>query len=175
MSRYTGHSKEAKIPIKVAIFTVSTSRYKRKMKNLEYVDESGLYVEKFLLKMGASVVFRDVIPDNISFIRDMVFKYENDVNVIIFIGGTGITPTDVTIEAIKPLLDKEITSFPTIFTFLSYEDVGTAVLPSRAIAGIRGRTLIICLPGSPGAVKLAMEKIVSLELGHLINMIYGFK
>ncbi|MGO3725906.1 MogA/MoaB family molybdenum cofactor biosynthesis protein, partial [Staphylococcus carnosus] len=93
-----------------------------------------------------------------------------DVDVIITTGGTGIAQRDVTIEAVTPLLSKEIEGFGELFRYLSYaEDVGTRALLSRAVAGTVGEQLIFSVPGSTGAVKLAMNKLIKPELNHLIH------
>lgn len=93
----------------------------------------------------------------------------SDIDVIITTGGTGIARRDVTIEAVKPLLDKEIEGFGELFRYLSYtEDVGTKALLSRAIAGTIMNKLIFTLPGSTGAVKLAMTKLIIPELNHMV-------
>ena len=93
-----------------------------------------------------------------------------DIDVIITTGGTGIAQRDVTIEAVKPLLTKEIEGFGELFRYLSYvEDVGTRALLSRAVAGTVNNKLIFSIPGSTGAVKLALEKLIKPELNHLIH------
>ena len=95
---------------------------------------------------------------------------EEDIDVIITTGGTGIAQRDVTIEAVKPLLTKEIEGFGELFRYLSYvEDVGTRALLSRAVAGTVNNKLIFSIPGSTGAVKLALEKLIKPELNHLIH------
>ncbi|MDU4929573.1 MAG: molybdopterin-binding protein, partial [Staphylococcus epidermidis] len=93
----------------------------------------------------------------------------NQLDVIITTGGTGISQRDVTIEAVRPLLTKELEGFGELFRYLSYtEDVGTRALLTRAIAGTCDNTLIFALPGSTGAIKLAIEKLIKPELSHLV-------
>ncbi len=173
MSKYTGHERELKVKVKAIIVTVSTSRFEAFKSGLKVNDESGDYVEFCLRKINADIVKRIIVPDDISEIRNVINKHMGNANLVVFIGGTGLTKTDITYEAIKPILDKELTTFPSLFTYLSYGDVGTAVLASRVLAGVKDKMLIFCLPGSTGAVKLAMEKIIIPELGHLFNMIHS--
>lgn len=173
MSRYTGHERRAKVDIKAAVITVSTSRYRARGRGEEVRDDSGDIAESLLKAHGFEVVARELVPDDRGHIRGAVERCRSRANLLILIGGTGVSPTDVTVEAIRPILDKELTLFPALFAYLSYADVGTACLPSRVLAGVTGRCLVFCLPGSPGAVKLALEKIILPEVGHLINMVYG--
>jgi len=171
MSRYTRHDRELKISIKAIVIVVSSSRYKDLVSGKQVEDPSGDLAVKLLTNNGIDVVDKIIVPDNITEIRRVIYDFTDKVNLILLIGGTGVTRDDVTLEAVKPLLDKELPTFSQLFTLLSYEDVGTAVLPSRTTAGIKNRTLIFCIPGSIGAVNLALNKIIIPELGHLINML----
>jgi molybdenum cofactor biosynthesis protein B len=173
--KYTGHSKKEKIKINAVIITISTSRYKAIESGRKVEDPSGDIIEERLVRYGVDVKGRETVKDDLSIIRSTIKKWLRKVNLIITTGGTGISPSDTTIEAIKPMLDKELTLFPTLFALYSLADVGTSVLLSRTIAGVIGKTLIFCLPGSRGAVSLATEKIILPELGHLINMLYGLE
>jgi len=91
-----------------------------------------------------------------------------EVQAIITDGGTGVSPKDYTMEAITPLLEKELTGFGELFRWLSYQEIGSSSMMSRATAGVVGGKVLICLPGSPGAASLAMEKLIVPELPHLI-------
>jgi molybdenum cofactor biosynthesis protein B len=93
----------------------------------------------------------------------------NDPEVLIVTGGSGIGPRDVTPEALRPLLTKEMPGFGEVFRVLSWDEVGAAAMLSRAFAGVMGRTLLFVLPGSTNAVRLAMEKLIVPELGHLVR------
>ena len=152
--------------IKVAILTVSDTRTKE-------TDKGGQLVQDYLKHLN--VDFSDenyqIVKDNIASIQSQVTKWLNaELDVIITTGGTGISQRDVTIEAIKPLLEKEIEGFGELFRYLSYtEDVGSRALLSRAIAGTKGKQVIISIPGSTGAVKLAMEKLITKEINHLVH------
>ncbi len=94
---------------------------------------------------------------------------EHDPHAILVIGGTGISSADVTIEAIRPLFTKELTAFGPLFAQLSYEEIGSAAMLSRAMAGVVGETLVFCIPGSLNACKLACKELIFHELGHLVK------
>lgn len=152
--------------INVAVLTVSDTRTKE-------TDKGGQLVQQYLKDLNVEIRegHYQIVKDDVTEIQTQVNEWlSNDVDVIITTGGTGISQRDVTIEAIKPLLDKEIEGFGEIFRYLSYtEDVGTRAILSRAIAGTVGHQVIISIPGSTGAVKLAMEKLITKELNHLVH------
>nr|WP_206167226.1 molybdenum cofactor biosynthesis protein B [Mammaliicoccus sciuri] len=152
--------------INVAVLTVSDTRTKE-------TDKGGQLVQQYLKNLNVEIKegHYQIVKDDVTEIQTQVNEWlSNDVDVIITTGGTGISQRDVTIEAIKPLLDKEIEGFGEIFRYLSYtEDVGTRAILSRAIAGTVGHQVIISIPGSTGAVKLAMEKLITKELNHLVH------
>ncbi|PTI90984.1 MogA/MoaB family molybdenum cofactor biosynthesis protein [Mammaliicoccus vitulinus] len=152
--------------IKVAILTVSDTRTKE-------TDKGGQLVQDYLkpLNVNLSDENYQIVKDDIASIQSQVTKWLNaELDVIITTGGTGISQRDVTIEAIKPLLEKEIEGFGELFRYLSYtEDVGSRALLSRTIAGTKGKQVIISIPGSTGAVKLAMEKLITKEINHLVH------
>lgn len=134
-------------------------------------DKSGILIGEFLRESGHVAVERTVIPDDAHVIREIVLDacQNPDIDVILANGGTGISPRDVTIETVRELFDKEITGFGELFRMLSYtEDIGSSAMMSRAIAGIRQRTAIFAVPGSSGAVKLAMRKLILPELSHVV-------
>lgn len=152
--------------INVAVLTVSDTRTKE-------TDKGGQLVQQYLKNLNVEIKegHYQIVKDDVTEIQTQVNEWlNNDVDAIITTGGTGISQRDVTIEAIKPLLDKEIAGFGEIFRYLSYtEDVGTRAILSRAIAGTVGHQVIISIPGSTGAVKLAMEKLITKELNHLVH------
>lgn len=135
-------------------------------------DKSGNLVAELLEEMGHFVKLKEIVPDEEANIRTLIeMGCKNpEVDVIITNGGTGISFRDITIETVEELLDKEIPGFGELFRMLSYEeDIGTAAMMSRAIAGVSKHTAIFSIPGSSGAVKLAMKKIILPELSHVIN------
>ncbi|WP_269669689.1 molybdenum cofactor biosynthesis protein B [Mammaliicoccus sciuri] len=152
--------------INVSILTVSDTRTKE-------TDKGGQLVQQYLKDLNVEIKegHYQIVKDDVTEIQTQVNEWlSKDVDAIITTGGTGISQRDVTIEAIKPLLDKEIEGFGEIFRYLSYtEDVGTRAILSRAIAGTVGHQVIISIPGSTGAVKLAMEKLITKELNHLVH------
>ena len=120
------------------------------------------------------MVHHTLVKDDISEIRAALedFLKNKNIQAIILNGGTGIGKKDVTIEAIKPFLEKELTGFGELFRYLSYKEIGSPAILSRAMACVGKGKLIFCLPGSTNACKLAMEKLILPELGH---MVYEFE
>nr|KJR71950.1 MAG: molybdenum cofactor biosynthesis protein MoaB [Vulcanisaeta sp. AZ3] len=154
------------------IITVSTSRYNAKINGQSYTDESGDTAEAMIKEKGHKVVGRELIKDDLVMIRSLVdsLLLRNDVDIIILTGGTGLAKSDVTIEAIKPLFEKEMEGFGELFRYLSYPRVGTGVIMTRATAGITRGKLIVALPGSPDGVRVGLE-IVLQELSHILYII----
>ncbi|EGQ1644583.1 molybdenum cofactor biosynthesis protein B [Staphylococcus pseudintermedius] len=152
-------------PIRCAVLTVSDTRTTE-------TDKGGQSVQTLLQTADFEVEIQHymIVKDELTAIQLTVQQWlTGDVDVIVTTGGTGIAPRDVTIEAVTPLLDKEIEGFGELFRYLSFtEDVGTRALLSRAVAGTAKRTLIFCLPGSTGAVKLALNRLILPELTHLV-------
>ncbi|MFI9033119.1 molybdenum cofactor biosynthesis protein B [Staphylococcus pasteuri] len=153
--------------IEVAILTVSDTR--------DYnTDKGGQLIQTLLENENVNVKddYYKIVKDNQQDIHEQLSTWlkQNDIDVIITTGGTGIAQRDVTIEVVRPLLDKEIEGFGEMFRYLSYtEDVGTRAILSRAIAGTHQDKLLFSLPGSTGAVKLAMDKLIKPELNHLVH------
>lgn len=147
------------------IITVSDTR-------LEETDKSGKLMADLLEQAGHYVELKEIVPDDSSAIRQSIEKGVSSpaIDVILTNGGTGISFRDVTIETVRSMLDKEMTGFGEVFRMLSYtEDIGSAAILSRAIAGVINDTAIFCTPGSSGAVKLAMNKLIVPELTHVVN------
>lgn len=154
-------------PLGVAILTVSDTR------TIE-TDKGGNTVEHFVLAANHSVKDRAIVIDDYNSIRNTLIPWCNDesIDVIITTGGTGIAARDVTIEAVKSLFEKQIPGFGEIFRYLSYtEDIGTKAIASRAEAGVNTNTLIFSIPGSVGAVTLAMSQLIIPEMPHLVKEI----
>ncbi|RJQ65193.1 MAG: molybdenum cofactor biosynthesis protein MoaB [Desulfobacteraceae bacterium] len=158
------HRAHAPRSIRVAVLSVSSTR------TLD-ADESGHWIAKQAAREGHRVVAHEVVTDAITPIRNAVALMLTDAaaEALIITGGTGITPKDVTIEAVRPLLDKELTAFGPIFAQLSFEQIDTAALLSRSTAGVIGRCLVFCLPGSLKACRLACKALIFPELGHMIG------
>ena len=157
------HKKSALKKLNFAIFICSTSRYNQKKEKKK--DVSGDYIKNSLIKFDNKIILKEIIPDDKTSILNAFNEAikNSDIHVIIFSGGTGISPTDITIETINPLLEKVLPGFGEIFRYISYKEIGSAAVLSRAIAGIKKGKLIYCIPGSPNAVKIAVEKIILSE------------
>ena len=160
------HKKEAPTSVRVAVISVSSTSI---LKN----DKSGEWIKNQAQKQGNEVVSHQMAKDDISNIRNQLFQVmeTKSPEAVIITGGTGISPKDLTVEAVKFLFHKELTAFSTIFAMLSFEEIGSAAILSRATAGIIGNTLVFCLPGSLKACKLACNNLIFPELGHLIKHI----
>ncbi|MDR7073784.1 MogA/MoaB family molybdenum cofactor biosynthesis protein [Fictibacillus barbaricus] len=161
------HKKEAPDYASCMVVTVSDTRN-------EESDKSGNLI-KSLLKMHKHTVYEyRIVHDDQAWIKEAtMYAASNDnIDIIIFNGGTGIAPRDVTIEALQPLFEKEIPGFGELFRMLSYtEDIGSGALLSRAVAGTIKKTAVFALPGSSGAVKLGMEKLILPEITHVVQQL----
>lgn len=150
--------------IRAGILTVSDTR-------TEETDKGGLLISQLLEQASVNVMEKLISKDEISEIQTILKTWtsNNKIDVIITTGGTGIAKRDCTIEAILPSFTKEISGFGELFRFLSYtEDVGTKAMLSRAVAGVANDKAIFVLPGSVGAIKLAMTKLILPELEHIV-------
>ncbi|EAZ91997.1 MogA/MoaB family molybdenum cofactor biosynthesis protein [Crocosphaera chwakensis] len=156
------------ISLACAIVTVSDTRTPES-------DRSGQLLKQRLTEAGHQIINYDILKDEPHSIITHVqqLKEENRINVIILNGGTGIAPRDTTYDALEGLLEKNLPGFGELFRYLSYQEIGSRAMASRAIAGIYNNILIFSLPGSSNAVKLALDKLILPELIHLTNQIRG--
>ena len=147
------------VPLNIAILTLSDSRT---FEN----DTSGQLLEDSLAAAGHKLAARELCKDEIYISRAIVSSWIADerVDVIISTGGTGLTQRDSTPEALKPLFDQNIEGFGELFRQLSYEEIGTSTVQSRALAGLANQTLIFCLPGSTGACRTGWNRILEEQL-----------
>ena len=150
--------------MKMGVITASDTRHAAS-------DESGRLIREMLEGAGHRVTHYEVLPDTPERIAEVVRERLRDLDGIIVNGGTGIAPRDSTIEALRPLIDKELDGFGELFRALSYQEIGSAALLSRALAGISCGKILVALPGSPGACRLAMEKLLLPELGHMAHLL----
>jgi molybdenum cofactor biosynthesis protein B len=154
-----------------AIYTCSTSRY-RQMERGEVISNLGeTTIENLIAESGHVVLSKTVILDDKHMI-EKVFRdclSMADLDVIIFSGGTGISSLDVTIEAVSPLLEKVLPGFGEFFRRISFDEIGPAAVLSCAIAGVAAGKAFFCIPGSPNAVKTAMEKLILPEVAHIVK------
>ncbi len=160
------HKKNVPQNIKIAVITVSTTR---KLSE----DKSGTWIKKQAKKEGHEVIIHQVVTDDIQAIAELTEHITQKIcpDAVIMTGGTGISQQDVTIEAVKPLFEKELTAFGVLFAQLSFEEIDTAAILSRATAGIANNSIIFCMPGSIKACKLACKNLIFPELGHILKHI----
>ena len=146
-------------PVRIAVLTVSDTRTSAN-------DTSGDLLQQRIEAAGHAVAARALVRDDKEKIRAVVSGWIEDPNIdaVISTGGTGLTGRDVTVEAVRPLFEKEIEGFSVIFHMVSYESVGLSTLQSRACAGLAKGTFIFCLPGSNGACKDGWDKVISNQL-----------
>ena len=154
------------IALNCAVLTVSDTR-------TPDTDKSGQLAQQKLQEAGHTILHYKILPDEPDQIAAQVQDWANapNVNVIITSGGTGIAPRDTTYEAIAHQLYKVIPGFGELFRSLSYQEIGSRAMTSRAIAGSIDTTLVFCLPGSSNAVRLALEALILLELRHLHRLL----
>jgi len=147
------------IPINVAVLTVSDTRDKDN-------DTSGAYLVEQVQILGHTVAAYEIVIDDIYLVRAQVSEWiaDKSVHAIISTGGTGFTGRDSTPEALGPLFDKQIDGFGELFRQLSFNDIGTSTVQSRALGGIANHTVVFCLPGSTGACKTGWEGILKEQL-----------
>jgi len=152
------------IPVHVAVLTVSDTR------TIE-TDTTGKYIVDRLTEVGHRIVARAIVKDGELAIRAQLAHWIADpgVDVVIATGGTGVTPRDVTPEALAPLVTKPIAGFGELFRWLSYQEIATSTIQSRAEAALCGQTYVFLLPGSPGGVRTGLEKILIPQLDHRLK------
>jgi molybdenum cofactor biosynthesis protein B len=134
-------------------------------------DVSGDLIEAFVKNAGHNLAFREIIPDNKAVIEERLRRAlaSADLDVVVFCGGTGVAPSDITIETVSPFMEKVLPGFGEIFRRLSFDAMGSAAVLSRAIAGVARSKAVFCIPGSPDAVKLCFEKLILPEAAHIVK------
>ncbi len=156
------HRKDAPARVRCFVLTISDTR-------TPATDTGGDVAVAALEAAGHQIVGREIVPDNPADVQRSVRAQLSQSEVVVTTGGTGLTSRDSTYEAITALLDKRIDGFGELFRSLSYAEIGAAAMMSRACAGTIGRTAVFSLPGSPDAVRLALEKLLLPELGHVVR------
>jgi molybdenum cofactor biosynthesis protein B len=154
------------IVINCAVITVSDTRTPE-------TDKSGQLLQALLQQAGHRIGAYVIIPDEPTQIEQQLTQLcdHSDIDAIVFNGGTGIAPRDTTYDALAGLLEKTLPGFGEIFRYLSYQEIGSRAIASRATAGVYRQKLVFSLPGSSGAVKLALEKLILPELIHLVQLL----
>ncbi len=165
------HRTNAPSHLAFALVTISTSRYRELKAGKPLDNPSGEMAVKLLEDAGHKVAYKTVVPDSADMIKENISNISemSDINAVITCGGTGITETDITIETIKPLLEKDLPGFGEIFRKLSYDDIGAAAIITRAMAGLIKGKAVFCLPGSPQGVELALRKLIIPEASHIVR------
>ena len=158
------HHESAPRNLAAAVITVSDTR------TLD-TDTGGALLAQLLEEAGHRIVFRSLVPDDASAIRASAAEAlaHPEVQAILLTGGTGVAPRDVTPEALAPLLERELPGFGELFRMLSFEEIGPAAMLSRAMAGVANGKVVFALPGSRGALRTAMTRLILPELGHLVG------
>lgn len=166
MSSSIPHPDSSNLQANCAVITVSDTR------TLE-TDKSGQLIQQLLTKAHHSIQFYHILKDETREITELLKKLcqTPQLDVLIFNGGTGIAPRDTTYDAIAQLLEKTLPGFGEIFRSLSYAEIGSRAIASRAVAGVYQGKLVFSVPGSSNAVKLAMEKLILPELSHLVKQL----
>jgi len=158
------HRREAPQVVRCAVVTVSDTRTLQ-------TDTGGQAVVDLLLAAGHQVADRQIIRDEPEAMRHLLGAYGHraDVDAVLMTGGTGLGSRDQTFETVAALLTKPMPGYGELFRWLSYQQVGSAAMLSRAVGGLMGQTVLLTMPGSPAAVRLAMEMLILPELGHLVR------
>jgi molybdopterin adenylyltransferase len=158
------HRAQAPASVRCAVLTISDTR-------TEATDTGGAAIVSLLEEAGHVVAGKRIVRDDADAIRGWIVEHtaQGDVPVLITTGGTGVSSRDSTYEVATALIEKPLPGFGELFRMLSYPEIGAAAMLSRACAGRIGRTILVCLPGSEHAVRLAMTKLVLPELGHLVR------
>ncbi|MBI4181192.1 MAG: molybdenum cofactor biosynthesis protein MoaB [Chloroflexi bacterium] len=161
---YQEHREKSPRSVNCAVVIISDSR-------TEQTDESGRLIKQRLSQNGHQVMAYSLLKNDAESIRQKIAELvgQQELQVIIISGGTGLSHRDVTVETISPMLEKKLDGFGELFRFLSYQEIGSASMLSRAIAGVVGGKITLCLPGSLGAVTLAMDKVILPEIGHMVR------
>ena len=173
MKPHEKHRKQARRRLSFVVVTVSTSRHAMEKEGRPFTDEAGDIAAEESSKAGHVVARRKLISDDNVMIRREVKRFlSGKEDVLLFAGGTGLSPRDVTVETVRPFLDKELEGFGELVRRLGYDEVGAAATLTRATAGVAGGKVIACLPGSPEGVRTAMKAFVG-EFPHMLFIAKG--
>ncbi len=158
------HRRQGAAAVACAVVTISDTR------TID-TDKSGALIVELLEKAGHRVLDRAIVPDEPSRIRQLLSQWaqRGDVDAVLLTGGTGISPRDQTFETVSAMFTKPLPGYGELFRMLSYAEIGAAALLSRAVGGLFGSMAVLTMPGSTAAVRLAMEKLIVPELGHIVR------
>jgi molybdenum cofactor biosynthesis protein B len=162
------HRHQAPKSVRCAVITVSDTRTPEN-------DTSGRYMQEALGRAGHTVSAYMIVKDEPADIHRLLTHHIQapDTDAVLLSGGTGLSRRDGTYEVVQSCLEKELTGFGELFRWLSYEEIGAAAMMSRATAGVAAGTVIVSMPGSSAAVRLAMEKLILPELAHMTHIAQG--
>ena len=162
------HPDSIPMTVNCAVITVSDTRSPE-------TDKSGQLIQQLLLNGGHTIGFYTILKDEPQDIQSQLkaIGERTDIDAVIFNGGTGIAPRDTTYDALEKCLEKTLPGFGEVFRFLSYQEIGSRAIASRAIAGVYQTKLVFSIPGSTGAVKLALQQLILPELIHLVTQLKG--
>jgi len=158
------HQKHARAKLKVGVITASDSRTPE-------TDESGKLIRTLLQQAGHLVAYYEILREDEEKLSAALVNNLENLDAIIVNGGTGITARDVSTEVVKSVIDKELEGFGELFRMLSFQEIGPAAMMSRAVGGVRHGRFVAAIPGSPNACRLAMEKLLIPELGHIAYLL----
>ncbi|MEQ8211949.1 MAG: MogA/MoaB family molybdenum cofactor biosynthesis protein [Lacipirellulaceae bacterium] len=158
------HRKDSPDAVSCAVITVSDTRTLA-------TDRGGATVVEMLEGAGHRIIARTILPDDPAELTTAIGQYveAEEIHAVLLTGGTGISPRDQTPEAVASLLTKELPGYGELLRALSYEEIGAAAMLSRALGGLVEQTVVLTMPGSTAAVRLAMEKLILPELAHLVH------
>ncbi len=161
---YQEHKEKAPRSVNCAVLTISDTR-------TEQDDDSGKLIRQKLSQSGHRVIFYAILKNEAESIKKKIGELlkQKELQVIITSGGTGVSHRDVTVDAVSSILEKKLDGFGELFRYLTYQEIGTASVMTRAIAGVAAGKVILCFPGSPAAADLAMDKIILPEIGHMVR------
>ena len=157
------HRRRGAKVVVTAILTISDTRNRR-------TDDTGRILRQGFEKAGHKVIRQGIVKDESREIRAWLRDALSDprIHLIVTNGGTGIARRDVTVETVRPLLEKEISGFGELFRMLSHKQIGSAAMMSRALAGVSNRKVVVCIPGAPDAARLALTELLLPEMGHMV-------
>jgi len=173
MKPHEEHRRAAHRRLKVVIVTVSTSRYEKKRTGTGFSDEAGDVAAEETRRARHKVMRRELVSDDAAMLRKEVKRFlAGKDDVLLFTGGTGLSPRDITVETVRPFFDKELEGFGELLRRLGYDEIGSSAILTRATAGVARGKLIACMPGSPGGVRTAMRAFVD-EFPHIVFIAQG--
>jgi molybdopterin adenylyltransferase len=173
MKPHEAHRREAERSLSVRLVTVSTSRFSKKAEGKDFTDEAGDIAADEVDRAGHRLSRRALVSDDEKMIRKEVKAFlAGGEDVLLFAGGTGISPRDITVETVRPFLEKELDGFGELVRRLGYDEIGSSAAMTRATAGVTKGKLIVCMPGSPAAVRTTMKAFVG-DFAHIVYVAKG--